>query len=58
MSLFTQRFEINGEEYDYSEFMPDSYDWQKEEFAKIVSEKSGIDVETILTFLPEYPDYN
>ena len=52
------RFEIDGEEFDYLEFMPDNYEWDKEQFAKIVSEKSKVDYETILSFLPEYPTYN
>lgn len=52
------RFEIDGEEYDYSELMPDNYEWDREAFARIVSEKSGIDQENLLSFLPEYPDYN
>lgn len=51
-------FEIDGEEYRYDEFMDDSYDWDPEKFAKIVSEKSGIDLETLKSFLPRYPDYN
>lgn len=51
-------FEIDGEEYRYDEFMPDSYDWQAEEFAKIIAEKTKIDYETIFNFLPQYPDYN
>ncbi len=52
------RFEIDGEEYDYAELMPDNYEWDREKFAEIVSEKSGIDQEKLLSFLPEYPDYN
>ncbi len=52
------RFTVNDEtDYDYSEYMPDSYKWDKEAFAKIVSEKSGIAYETLLNMLPEYPDY-
>lgn len=50
-------FTINDQEYSYMDFMPSEYDWDKEGFAKIVSEKSGIDYETILNFLPQYPDY-
>lgn len=52
------RFTIDGEEYDYSELMPDNYEWDKEAFAKIVSENSKIDYETILNFLPDHPDYH
>lgn len=52
------RFEIDGEEYDYADLMPDNYEWDREKFAEIVSEKSGIDQEKLLSFLPEYPDYN
>ena len=50
-------FEIDGEEYRYDEFMPDSYEWDKDEFARIISEKSGVALETIQGFLPDYPDY-
>jgi hypothetical protein len=51
-------FEINGEEYRYDEYMDDSYEWDREKFASIVSEKSGIDRDVLLDFLPDYPDYN
>lgn len=51
-------FTINGKDYRYDEDMPDSYEWDKEAWAKIVSEKSGIPLETIESFLPESPDYN
>lgn len=50
-------FEIDGEEYCYDEVMPDSYEWEREKFASIVSEKSGIAREVLLDFLPQYPDY-
>ena len=52
------RFTIDGDEYDYSELMPDNYEWDREAFAKIVSDNSKVDYETILNFLPQYPDYN
>lgn len=51
-------FTINGEEYRYDEDMPDSYKWDKEAWAKIVSDKSNVPLETLLSMLPKTPDYN
>lgn len=51
-------FTINGEEYRYDELMDDSYEWEPEKFAAIVSEKSGIDRQVLADFLPAHPDYN
>lgn len=50
------KFTIDGEEYYYGELMPDGYEWDKEGFATAVSEKSGVDRETLLNMLPEYLD--
>lgn len=49
-------FRINGAEYNYSELMPDCYEWEPEAFAQIVSEKSGVEKQTLLDMLPKYPD--
>lgn len=51
------RFDIDGEEYYYHEYVDDTYEWEPEAFAEGVAKDSGIDVETLKGFLPEYPDY-
>lgn len=48
---------IDGEEYRYDETTEDSYTWDKKAWAKVVSEQSKVDYETILEMLPSAPDY-
>lgn len=47
---------INGEDYSYSELMPDEYDYDREEYARIVAEKAGIDKALLLPLLHKDPD--
>jgi hypothetical protein len=52
------RFEIDGKEYRYDD-MPtsDEYEWDRDAFIAYVSKESGIDVEKLESFVPEYPEY-
>lgn len=52
------RFEIDGKEYHYHD-MPeyDEYEWDRDAFIAYVSKESGIDVEKLESFVPEYPEY-
>lgn len=51
-------FTINGHEYQYSD-MPEynEYDWDREKFLAYVAKESGVAIETLEDFVPEYPDY-
>lgn len=52
------RFDIDGTEYYYHDYVDDTYEWNPDKFIEGVSKDSGVDVEELKAFIPEYPDYN
>jgi hypothetical protein len=52
-------FDIDGKEYHYHD-MPeyDEYEWDRDAFIAYVSKESGIDIETLEKFVPDYPSYS
>lgn len=54
------RFDIDGKEYNYNDYVVDDmdYEWDADKFAAGVSKDSGVPVETLKEFLPEYPEYH
>jgi len=52
------RFDIDGKEYYYYDYIDDEYEWEPETFAAGVAKDSGVPLEEIEAFLPDYPTYN
>jgi len=54
------RFEIDGKEFNYHEVpnLENEYEWNRDAYLDYVAKESGIERETLESFVPEYPSYN
>ena len=60
-SVIYCKFTINGKEYDYYDApvcSEDSYGFKRDKFIEYVAKESGVSVEILESFVPDYPEYN
>jgi len=51
------RIDIDGKEYNYFEYVTDSYAWKRETFLQAVSKDSGVPVSELESLVPKELDY-